>query len=195
MDRLSHLARLRLIELSAVVLLGLGFVYYPVLLPVRFTRERIEIRIEAPGRVHVTARYELTNLSPLPIQLPFDYPVPHDRPGEAWVTDVRDDTGPVAWAPSGSGATYVLRWRGREIKWLVVEYDQSAPGREARYILTTTRLWKLPIRESEFVITSTAFPFTVTLPGESPRTCDAKCGTLDLVRTNYFPAADLWLKW
>jgi hypothetical protein len=125
---------------------------------IRFDRERIEIEV-SKARIHVRAFYHYTNSSALPAALTLQVPFPVDgnHPEPDWYC-LRESAGDGRTlsnpGPIVRGGRVYLRllFRSRESKWIQLDYGQRAETPEGRYLLTTTRGWRHPIRQADYVL-------------------------------------------
>lgn len=127
--------------------------------PVRFDRERIEIWA-APGRVQVCGLYHYRNRSPLPtvlmLEIPFPIDARHGLPADADLVEANAEGAFVSdLAPSfhNAGEGRLRLWfRGREEKWIRLDYSQPVSSSDGRYILLTTRAWGRPLDRGEYIL-------------------------------------------
>jgi hypothetical protein len=170
--------------------------------PVRFDRERIEIRVE-PDRIFVTGLYHYLNSSRLPAVLSLRVPFPVDD----------DHTSPSVYALSEASAdgrvlkqirsvdrdgkvTFRLIFRPGEGKWVRLSYLQPTRVLNGRYILKTTHAWRRPIAQGEYVIrlprelelASSNYPVALTPPA-GPWT------VYGFAATDFLPDRDWELGW
>jgi len=125
---------------------------------VRFDRERINVELQK-GRIQVRGLYHYTNASSLPAVLTLRVPFPVDRhhPEPDWylLCESTAEGAPLAnLAPvSRAGQVYFrLLFRPWESKWVRLDYTQRTETTEGRYLLTTTRAWRRPIAQADYVL-------------------------------------------
>lgn len=145
----------------------------------RFAEEQITIDVwPQEVRVHGVYRYE----NPLPFAihqgLRIPLPVDSDHP-EPYALVVQNS---IARRLFGSYACEV-ELGARSATVLELEYRQFAPRHNARYLLTTTRPWRLPLRRGVYRIV----PHGVTI--------DRSNFPLAFVRTNFMPEHDWEFSW
>lgn len=140
--------------LAALVLEGAGIV--PV---VRFTRERIEIRVR-PEAFEVDGTYVYSNPLPIPwtrgLRVPFHVDGDQRAPATVAVTEVRADGGvdrrgiPVRWLGGEPRFTVGVPASGSTT--VRVRFVQTAPYGTGTYLLTTTRPWGRPLDRADYLL-------------------------------------------
>ena len=163
---------------------------YPV---VSFTEEQIDV-VVYPDHVEVSGRYVYRNRFPFAVVqgLSIPLPVDEDQPLPIFV---------AAWHGTGEEPIplryvlgrhrFELRFAAGEEIHLRVDYRQQAPSGTARYILTTTRPWRRPLRRGVY----RAFAKGVTLTSSSyPLEADSD-GASSFVREDFMPSRDWRLSW
>ncbi|MBZ5565290.1 MAG: hypothetical protein LAP13_23075 [Acidobacteriia bacterium] len=125
---------------------------------VLFDRERIEIRVE-PGRIIVAGLYHYLNSSRLPAVLSLRVPFPvdgeHPPPGIYTLSEARADGRVLRQIRSvdrDGKVAFRLIFRPGEGKWVRLSYVQPTRVPNGRYILKTTRAWRHPLAQGEYVL-------------------------------------------
>jgi hypothetical protein len=146
--------------------------------PVRFDRERIEIRVE-PDRIIVTGLYHYVNPSRLPAVLSLRVPFPaddeHPSPGVYALSEASADGRVLKQIRSvdrDGKVSFRLIFRPGEGKWVRLSYVQPTRVPNGRYILKTTHAWRRPLAQGEYVIrlprglelASSNYPVALTPP-------------------------------
>jgi hypothetical protein len=126
--------------------------------PVRFDRERIEVRVES-GLIQVTGLYHYRNSSRLPalltLAVPFTIDTAHPAPVSVILAEAAEDGRPLGEIePSrwGGDLRFRLIFRPGEAKWIRVDYAQPTRVANGRYLLTTTQAWRRPIGRAEYLL-------------------------------------------
>ena len=126
--------------------------------PVRFDRERIEVRVER-GLIHVTGLYHYRNSSRLPavltLAVPFPIDAAHPAPDSFSLCETTEDGRSLGEiAPNGwrDDVRFRLIFRPGEGKWIRLDYAQPTRVANGRYLLTTTQAWRRPIGRAEYLL-------------------------------------------
>jgi hypothetical protein len=126
--------------------------------PVRFDRERIEIRVQG-GLIQVTGLYHYRNSSRLPtlltLAVPFPIDAAHPAPVSVALAEAAEDGRPLGEIdPSrwGRGVRFRLTFQPGEAKWIRLDYAQPTRVANGRYLLTTTQAWRRPIGRAEYLL-------------------------------------------
>lgn len=147
----------------------------------RFAEEEITIDVW-PQEIRVSGVYHYHNSLPIAVQqgLSVPFPVDAEHPEPFLVsasTSLRRILGTYRCevsVPAHGEATFELH------------YAQFAPHRNGRYLLTTTRPWRLPLRRGVYRIV----PHGVTI-----RTSNYALRAGGFVRTNFMPQHDWRFTW
>ncbi len=168
---------------------------------VQFDRERIEVRV-AKDRIQVKGFYHYANASRLPAVLTLKIPFPVDRghPQPEWYALCEADergraVAEIAPVVRGNDISIRLIFGPREAKWIKLEYAQPALAPNGRYLLTTTRAWRRPIDQADFVL---RLPHNFSLRGSSYPVAASREGswkTYAFSKTSFFPAQDWVFAW
>jgi hypothetical protein len=144
--------------LAAILAAGAIFFFSGYFTTVRFDRERIEVELRT-GRIYVRGLYHYTNSSALPAALTLQVPFPVDRhhPEPDWYAlyeSAADGRTLASLAPGVRGGEVYFRllFGPRESKWIRLDYEQRAGTSDGRYLLTTTRAWRHPIGQADYVL-------------------------------------------
>ncbi|MCK4256349.1 DUF4424 family protein [candidate division WOR-3 bacterium] len=117
-------------------------------LPVQFYREDIHVWIDE-GEVTVEGVYYYRNRTDKPRTLRLLYPFPIDSlhlyPHE--INVLNSD-----YKKTKKGITYDIVFEPKGLSTSTVVYKQKILSKNAKYILTTARTWKEPIKQARFVV-------------------------------------------
>jgi len=165
------------------------------LLPiVHFVRERIDIAIY-PEEVQVEGLYVYRNPWPVPVTQGLTIPLPvdeiHPEPTELAAWRLPPDVGPIALHTYLGQHNLTLPFRAHEEVQVVVRYRQSAPTRDARYLLLTTQPWGRPLDHALYMVA----PHNVLLTKSNYPLHRDPQGVLGFERTDFMPPADWLLAW
>ena len=168
MNSLAAVPRLANIRLHPIKALDLASVFLLVLIafyagtnvfsPVRFDREKIEIYV-VDGQVHVRGLYHYRNRFPLPVTfslgLPFPVDAMHAVPLAYSVSEVSSGGATIreiATRNYHGGVVFRLLFLPSGEQWIRVDYCQKVAAPNARYILLTTRKWRQPLDQGEYLL-------------------------------------------
>lgn len=114
-----------------------------------FAREEIRMNVR-PGAVEITGMYHFTNILPNPASAVIFYPFPldsfHAYPDSVSIPGYEFERG-------DSGVSFKMRFRPQVEDSFLAYYRQPLLGRQARYIVTTTRQWHRAIDCAWFRVT------------------------------------------
>lgn len=126
--------------------------------PIRFDRERIEVRVER-GLIQVTGLYHYSNSSRLPalltLAVPFPIDAAHPAPESFSLCEATEggrslgEIAPKGWRDE---VRFRLVFRPGEGKWIRLDYAQPTRVANGRYLLTTTQAWRRPIGRAEYLL-------------------------------------------
>jgi len=140
---------------------------------VDFLYEKIILEIEPP-ELTVTGLYCFQNRFPFEVTLPMLYPFPVDEhqgfPHEISAKSITaDGEQPLefGWRRRHNAIRLDLSAGGESSAEMLVTYSQKLKGKQARYILTTTKAWGKPLKSADYElilpenlkISSISFPF------------------------------------
>jgi hypothetical protein len=169
---------------------------------VDFVYEKIIIEIEPP-EMTVTGLYRFQNRFPFGITLPMLYPFPVDEyqdfPHEISARSITaDGRQPLefAWRRNDNAIRLSVTAAGESSAEMEVAYSQKLKGKQARYILTTTKAWGRPLKSADYElilpehleIRSISFPFNRTKNVSGKRFYFSH-------KDNFMPDTDLIVKW
>lgn len=158
--------------------------------PIDFCKEDVTIRI-LDGRVRVTGVYFFENLTDIGKRIKFYYPFPvdsnHHFPDSISLgyPFEKDSAGIYFWLPIGPNS----------IDSFSITYEQEIREPFFRYVTTTTKAWKRPIKEANFTIIA---PETLAINANyvfsEPKKIDGNFFYLIPIN-NLFPEEDLIIRW
>jgi hypothetical protein len=157
-----------------------------------FAREEVLMHIQ-PGAVEITGMYHFTNSLPNPSTAVIYYPFPldsiHEWPDSVSIPGYEFERG-------DSGVSFRMRFRPQTEDSFLAYYRQPLHGREARYIVTTTQVWKRAIDRAQFRITVPADFKNVRL-NYKPNAVDRTDSTViySFARRRFFPDKDVIVTW
>jgi hypothetical protein len=157
-----------------------------------FAREEIRMDVH-PGAVEITGMYHFTNTLPNPASAVIFYPFPldsfHAYPDSVSIPGYEFER-------SDSGVSFKMRFRPQVEDSFLAYYRQPLRGRQARYIVTTTRVWKRPIDQAQFCIVVPADFKDVKLsykPDAVSRTDSTV--TYSFTQRRFYPDKDVIVTW
>jgi len=183
---------------GAICLLALFFISLPFLtglLPiVRFTQEQIDVQV-GTDLVQVTGFYRYRNPVPLPITQGLSVPLPasdkESTPINVSVTQLYPTQKPIPLRfLLGRYRCNLVFAAGEEIV-LRVTYEQYAPARQARYILTTTQPWRRPLHYGLYRL----FPQKVAITESNYPLKALSLGVVGFQRNDFMPPNDWQFAW
>jgi hypothetical protein len=140
---------------------------------VDFVYEKIILEIE-PRELTVTGLYRFQNRFPFEVTLPMLYPFPVDEYQDfphqisaKRITAEEEQPLEFAWRRGYNAIRLDLPAGGQSSAEMLVSYTQKLKGKQARYILTTTKAWGKPLKSADYElilqenlkISSISFPF------------------------------------
>ena len=170
--------------------------------PVRFDRERIEVRVER-GRIRVLGLYHYANRSRLPAVLALGTPFPVDRdhlPPETYSLSEATEDG--RWLAEiypivrGGDVRIRLLFRPGEAKWIRLDYAQPTRVANGRYILTTTRAWRRPIANAFYILRLPhCFGLALSNYALTDSPASGRWKTYSFSKTDFYPDHDWEFAW
>lgn len=146
----NHLLYISILLLVAALPLLSGL--YPA---VNFTKERIDITVYG-DRIKMRGIYVYENPFPFPIVQGYSIPLPvdPDNPEPVLLSASLLSKGrrPIPIRFILGEHRFGLTFEPLEKIKVQVQYQQEAPGANARYILTTTQPWKKPLIEGQYML-------------------------------------------
>ncbi len=115
--------------------------------PIDFFKEDVTIEI-FDGKVKVTGVYYIKNLTDIGKRIKFYYPFPVDS-NHSFPDTI---SAGLPYTRDSSGIYFTLSMEPDGVDSFVIGYEQRVERSFFRYITTTTKLWKRPIREANFTI-------------------------------------------
>ena len=157
-----------------------------------FAREEIQMNVR-PGAVEIAGMYHFTNTLSYPATAVIFYPFPldsfHAYPDSVAIPGYEFER-------SDSGVSFKLRFRPQVEDSFLAYYRQPLRGRQARYIVTTTREWKRPIDQARFRITVPAGFKGVKLSYKPDATSHTDSTvTYSFTRRSFYPDKDVIVTW
>ncbi|MBI4165971.1 MAG: hypothetical protein HY508_09590 [Acidobacteria bacterium] len=188
--------------LAVGIAAGAVFFFSGYFTPVRFDRERIDVRV-APGQIHVRGRYHYTNTSRLPavLTLKVPFPVDSEHPQPEWYglydsSEEGREGAEIVPTVRGDDVSFRLIFWPREEKWVRLDYLQPTRVSGGRYLLTTTKPWRRPIAKAEYVL---RLPSDLTLLSSnyavSPAPADGTWQVFTFSKFDFFPERDWEFAW
>lgn len=116
--------------------------------PIKFISEEIYMTIDS-GKVSISATYYFRNTSNESKSALIFYPFPTDE--YHYYSDSISVFG-LDYTKNDSGLNFIMKFKPNAVDTLKVFYTQKLKANQARYILTTTKHWREPIREARFII-------------------------------------------
>jgi len=162
------------------------------LLPIQFYKEEVFIKL-APKEVYVKGIYYFKNRTEAAKRMKLFYPFPidslHKFPYNIEVENAPFDT-------AMNGITYDVVIGPMDTTVSTVRYRQEIDTNNARYILTTARKWKEPIREARFIINLPEQFRQVSITYQ-PDSVEKKGGRIFyyINEFNLFPRKDIDILW
>ena len=159
---------------------------------IHFAREEILMNVH-PGAVEITGMYHFTNSLSDPATAVIFYPFPLDSI-HAWPDSV--SVPGYEFERSDSGVSFKMHFRPQTEDSFLAYYRQPLHGRQARYIVTTTQVWKRAIDQARFRIVVPADFKDVKLnykPDAVTRTDSTV--VYSFIRHKFFPDKDVIVTW
>lgn len=158
--------------------------------PIDFFKEDVTIEI-VNGRAKVTGVYYFRNLTNIGKRIRFYYPFPVDS--NHHFPDVISIDFP--YTKDSAGIYFSLSMRPNSVGSFKVVYEQRIERPYFKYITTTTKLWKRPIKEARFTV---VVPETLSISAnyaftEPKRIDENLCYCIPV--NNFFPVEDLIISW
>ena len=169
---------------------------------VDFVYEKIIIEVEPP-ELTVTSLYRFQNRFPFEVTLPVLYPFtvdeyqdfPHQISAKS-ITAEGEQPLEFAWRRNDNAIRLNVSAEGKSSTEMRVTYSQRLKGKQARYILTTTKAWGRSLKSADYQlilsenlkISSISFPFDRTENIAGKRYYFSH-------KENFMPALDLIIRW
>jgi len=142
---------------SALIMLAVcsGSNAYP---RVRFDRERIEVWAVL-NQIQVSGLYHYRNPSRLPallaLGLPFPVDAKHPRPSSYFIATATEDGRILKYVRprvSWGEVRFRVLLLPHEEKWIRIDYIQGTTEPQGKYILSTTRRWRHPLQQGDYLL-------------------------------------------
>ena len=168
---------------------------------VRFDRERIEVEVEH-STIRVVGHYRYVNESALPavlrLRVPFPIDPEHPQPTAVILSEAAEDGRMlriVSPSVRGEDVTCRLVFMPGEAKWLRLSYLQSTRVSAGRYILTTTRAWRYPMKQADYTLNlPPGFSLVSSSYALTTLTAD-RWKTYGFSRADFYPEHDWEFAW
>jgi hypothetical protein len=155
-----------------------------------FYKENVVIDI-LNDRVSVVGLYYMKNLTGIDKQVTFFYPFPVDS-FHAYPDIILID---YPFSKDTAGIYFDLSIPAHKADSFKVLYQQKLTGRQCRYITLTTRQWQKPIQSAAFTVIAPEFlKLNINYPVKGRETIDDTVFYYIRLK-NFFPGADLKIKW
>lgn len=160
-------------------------------LPVQFKREIISLTIDS-SEITVEGKYYFKNRTKIPKLMKLFYPFPVDEKHfYPYYIDVKNSN----FEYTKDGINFMVRLNPLEEKEDIVKYSQKIADRNAKYILTTTKEWKEPLENAQFIIDlPLAFKPVISYKPDSTIIKDNRMFYY-IEKKNLFPDTDLIVSW
>ena len=178
-----------------LVLFFLALPFLTGILPiVRFTDEKIDIRVY-PDHVLMHGIYVYQNPFPFPVvqglSVPFPIDADHPTPIQLSIRQLGLKSRPLATRYLLGAHRFNLSFNAREQIQIAVEYRQQASKKNATYLLTTTKPWRLPLREGRYQL----HPQEVMITRSNYTLEPGGDDYFKFERKNFMPQADWHFSW
>lgn len=178
--------------------LALFFLTLPFLaglLPiVRFTEEQIDIRVY-PDYVVMQGIYVYQNPFPFPVvqglSVPFPIDVDHPTPIQLSARQLAPKQKTLKTRYILGRHRFNLLFNAYEQIQISVEYRQQAPKRNAKYLLSTTKPWRRPLRKGMYRL----FPQEVIITRSNYALESGDYADFRFQRKNFMPQEDWYFSW
>jgi len=187
----KHPLGVTLLLLSCLAVIPFWMGIFPT---VRFTRERIEIRV-FPEYITVSGTYMYENPFPFPVLQGLTIPffIDADHPPPIHITATMQSPRKEALS-----IHYILGRHRFDLMFLPFEkkevrltYHQAAPRRSGRYLLSTTQPWKRPLVEGIYLLMPQDVDIIQSNYSLSPVTADG----IGFKRNDFMPIVDWQWAW
>ena len=158
--------------------------------PIDFFKENVVIDI-LKDRMNVTGIYYMKNLTGIDKRVTFYFPFPVDS-FHAYPDIILID---YPFSKDTAGIYFDLSIPAHRADSFKVLYQQKLTGRQCRYITLTTRQWQRPIKSAAFTVIAPEFlKLNINYPVKGRETIDDTVFYYIRLK-NFFPGADLKIKW
>jgi len=169
---------------------------------VDFLYEKIILEIEPP-ELTVTGLYRFQNRFPFEVTLPMLYPFPVDEyqdfPHQISVKSITaDGKQPLefAWRRNDNAIRLNVSAGGKSSTEMRVTYSQRLKGKQARYILTTTKAWGRPLKSADYqlILSENLKINSISFPFDRAQNVAGKRYYF-LHKENFMPDVELIIRW
>lgn len=169
---------------------------------VDFVYEKIILEIE-PRELTVTGLYRFQNRFPFEVTLPMLYRFPVDEyqdfPHEISTKSITaEGKQPLefAWRRNNNAIRLNVSTEGKSSAEMRVTYSQRLKGKQARYILTTTKAWGKPLKSADYqlVLSENLKISSISFPFDRTETVSGKRFYFSH-KENFMPDVDLIIRW
>ncbi|MGQ9816664.1 MAG: hypothetical protein ACUVQ3_01750 [bacterium] len=178
------------VYLMAVVLLILFFVECRKKPSIDFYAEKIFIELESM-EVRVTGEYFFENFMQATKIVKFFYPFPVDSV-HSYPSIILLD---LSYEKDTNGIIFEMRMKPGKDNSFRITYQQKLRKRQFRYITTTTRNWKRPIKNAEFIIVANKSAKLKTNYQINKMEFYRDKQYCRIIKKEFFPGEDLIIEW
>lgn len=169
---------------------------------VDFVYEKIILEIE-PRELTVTGLYRFQNRFPFDVTLPMLYPFPVDEYQDfphqisaKSITAEEEQPLEFAWRRNDNAIRLNVSAEGKSSAEMRVTYSQRLKGKQARYILTTTKAWGRPLKSADYqlILSENLKINSISFPFDRAQNVAGKRYYF-LHKENFMPDVDLIIRW
>jgi hypothetical protein len=176
---------------GGLVLLGVMTGFIPIL---RFVREKIVVTLR-PDEVRVEALYYYQNPWPFRMSqgmvVPFPVDATHPPPPDVALELLPGQDASLRRFYFAGQERFELYVGAGQTVCVRLRYSQYAPGRDGRYILTTTRPWRRALESGVYLMVLEGVALKTSSYPLQPR----EAGSLGFERKQFMPAQDWQFAW
>ncbi len=155
-----------------------------------FFKENVIIDIRG-DRVHVTGKYFLRNQTAVSKRVTLYYPFPVDAQ-HSYPDIILFDR---SFSRDSSGISFEMSIPGHAVDSFKILYQQKLAGRQCRYITTTTRQWRRPLKSAVFtVVAPVKQQLTMNYPVSGAEVVDDTAFYYIRFK-DFYPSEDLRVNW
>lgn len=158
--------------------------------PIDFYKEDVTVEI-LDDRARVTGIYYFENLTQIGKRIKFYYPFPADS-NHYFPENISIDR---EFEKDSAGIYFSLSLRPSGVDSFKITYEQRVRNRFFRYITTTTKVWRRPIKAARFtVIAPETLSITMSYTFPEPKVVDGY-RRYKVQITDFLPEEDLLITW
>jgi hypothetical protein len=175
---------------NLLIFIGVGLCVCRQAPPIDFFKENVTIEV-LNGRVKVTGSYIFRNLTDIGKRVKFYYPFPVDS-NHHFPDTISIDR---PYEKDSTGISFWLSLKPNGVDSFEITYEQLIDRPFFRYITTTTKVWKRPIKEANFTIVA---PETLAVSANYAFSEPVKIGEnlhYFIPISNFLPEEDLIVRW